>query len=396
MELSDVLDACVTWAISLGPSARYVLPVAGAAMGLVLVALGWFVASQRTAWRARELFAATRMRVSTEEPGKRVALLGRLRVPGGRGVPSFARPDRDVVVSSLEGRVDGARQPLATRAAEGLALETRDGLVPLEGVIDVRRTRGAARADNVDARTRARAFGATSLRASDLREGQWVLAAGLVGHIGREALREQGAVRGLSGAGAPIELVPLRPEVPRWMLTASVIGAIALSLAMTPLPWPIPALMPLRRGPASDVLLTARLLGPTREATLRAMADSRVDPTERRWFAMARQELGDCATAILVFAAIRRDEEALALLDREDCAVEPLLRMQLLRESGLAARALEASQVLVLNDRQRRALADEAGLASEDEGLLRAAALEPPPGRTRVRRRVYVSDPRGG
>jgi hypothetical protein len=360
------LDALVTWCLSLGPSAQYALPVAGATVGLLGAALSWGLVWQRAPWRAREIFRARRTRLHGIDAGARVSLVGRVRVSGKRTVPSFGRADRAVAVSSLAGRVGSASEPIATRAADGLAIETREGLVPIVGAIDVRRTRGGARARNLDADAQARALGATNLRATDLVEGQWVLAEGVVAHVAREGLREQGAVRGLRGASEPVALTALWPEVPRWTWAVATLGALALALLVTPLPWATPGLHRVSRDGASrrgawEVLTAARLLGPTREATLRQIADSPLDPAQRRRFAVAQTELGNCGVAVVAFAALRQDEEALALLDAGECRVAPALRLQLFRESGFASRALGVSSELDLYERIRRALSDEAG-----------------------------------
>lgn len=370
----DWFDALVTWCLSLGPDGRHVLPLAGALVGSMAVAASWVVLAQRTPWRARQLVAALRSRLHTSEAGMQVSLVGRLRVPGKETVPSFIRAGRGVAVSSLLAGHERRVEAIITRAAVGLAIETRDGLVPIEGAIDIQRARGAVAARNVDAGVRARVPSASRLRATDLVDGQWVLAEGTVTHVSREGLREQGAVRGLTAGSGRVVLTALRPEVPPWTFTLAALGSLAIALLASPLPWPIPALLPVTSRPAWDLLTAARLLGPTRASTIARFSDSGLDPVARRWFAMANDEMGNCGPAVVAFAALRDDEAAIGVMDRHACDVEPALRVQLLRESGFAERALAASIGVPMPDRERRALDDEAG----GETHYRSAPAEAP------------------
>jgi hypothetical protein len=124
MDPTRWLDACVTWALELGPDGRLVLPVLGAVLGLVGVALAWTLLSQRTAWHLRELIAALRTAMHAEEEGARVVLVGRLRAPGGETIASFEREDRRAVVSSVHQQIGKVLDHVATRATPGLVLET--------------------------------------------------------------------------------------------------------------------------------------------------------------------------------------------------------------------------------------------------------------------------------
>lgn len=363
MDPTRWLDACVTWALELGPDGRFVLPVLGASVGLVGFVVVWGLLSQRTAWRLRELLAALRTVMHAEEEGERVVLVGRLRAPGGETIASFEREDRRAVVSSIHQRVGRVLDHVATRATEGLVLETRGGPVPIAGFIDVRRTRATKKAKNVDARSLARATDARELHAVDVSDGQWVLAEGIVTRVTREGLREQAGVRGLAGVErAPVVLTALRPEVPPWTFRIGAIGALTACLLATPLPWPwTPSLVEVTNRAAWDVLTTARLLGPTREAALESFVESHHDPRIREWHALASLERGQCDVAVALFAALRRDEDALALLDRPGCTIDPTIELQLVRESGYPQRAWRASARVAMSELQREMIRAEAG-----------------------------------
>ena len=363
MDPTRWLDAGVTWALELGPDGRFVLPVLGAVGGLFAVALAWILLAQRTAWRARELVRALRATVHATEEGERVVVLGRLRAPGGETIASFEREDRRAVVSSIHQRVGRGLDHVATRATPGLVLETREGPIPIAGHIDVRRTRATKKAKNVDAGSLARAVDPASLRAVDVTNGQWVLAEGLVARITREGLREQAGVRGLGGAErAPVVLTALRPEVPPWTFRLGALGALVACVLATPLPWPwAPSFVPVTDRAVWDVITTVRLLGPTREAALEHIVEGTPDAQVRAWRAVAQLERGHCDVAIALLHGMRRDEEAIALLDRPDCPLDPAIALQLLRESGEVLRAQAAAPRAALTDAQRAAIAAEAG-----------------------------------
>jgi hypothetical protein len=298
-----------------------------------------------------------------EEEGARVVLVGRLRAPGGETIASFEREDRRAVVSSIHQRVGRVLDHVATRATEGLVLETRQGPIPIAGHIDVRRTRATKKAKNVDARSLARATDPSALHAVDVTDGQWVLAEGIVTRVTREGLREQAGVRGLAGVErAPVVLTALRPEVPPWTFRIGAIGALTACLLATPLPWPwTPSLVQVTNRAAWDVLTTARLLGPTREAALESFVESRQEPQIREWRALAELERGHCDVAVALWMALRRDEEVLALLDRPGCSVQPAIELQVARESGDPQRARIAGARVAMSELHREVLRAEAG-----------------------------------
>ncbi len=367
-----LLDELLTSALTLGPHGRFVLPILGTLVGLTAFAVGWILVGQRVAWSARELARGLRTQIHTAELGERVWIVGRLRAPGKQTIASFARSEQRVVVSSLHERVGKSAECIATRTAPGLAIETRSGLVPITGLVDVRRTRATRVAANVDARSLERAGDVSSLRAADVIEGQWVLAHGSVERVARERLRESAAVLGLSGgsemhpdaASRAIVLTALRPEVPAWTGTVAVLGALALALVLTPIPWPGGrALFQPTMREVRVLVRAVRLLGPTRSETLAtAFVDSSEDLREREWATLAAIERGDCRQARWLLWLARRDEEALAQIHARGCtsAAEEL---QLLRETGRAEEAYALMYDVVLTERERRALTAEAGYA---------------------------------
>lgn len=366
----SLVDDFLTFALALGPQGRFVLPVGGAMFGLFACALGWALVSQRLAWKTRELASALRTRLHATEVGDAVWIVGRVRAPGGQTVSSFTKSDQHAVVSSLYDDVEGRLECVATRAVEGLVLETAAGPVPIAGLLDVRRTRASAPARNVDERSRRRAVGDRGLRAADLLEGQWVLAHGDVGRVTREGLREQAGVLGLRGGdGAPaVVLTALRPELPRWTLPVALVGATVLALILTPLPWPggrplFEPQMPIARR----IVRAVRVLGPTRGVSLAIeFPQTNVDRHEREWAAMAAAERGDCASAALVYWTLRRDEVALALIEQPGCGIAAEIHLQLLRETGRAAEAYALALTMPLTSRELAALAEEAGQRQSD------------------------------
>jgi hypothetical protein len=133
-------------------------------------------------------------------------------------------------------------------------------------------------------------------------------------------------------------------------------------LLATPLPWPwTPSLVEVTNRAAWDVLTTARLLGPTREAALESFVESHHEAQIREWRALAALERGQCDVAVALLAALRRDEDALALLDRPGCTVDPTIELQLARESGYPQRAQRAGHHVALSPLQRAMLRAEAG-----------------------------------
>jgi hypothetical protein len=387
---SSYLEALVTFALSLGPSGRFALPVVGAAIGLVVFVGAWVLLSQRTAWSARELWRALRTRMHATEVGERAWIVGRLRAPGRETIASFERSDRRAVVSSLHERVGRSPKCLATRTAPGLAIETRDGLVPIEGLIDVRRTRATRKARNVDDRSRGRASKPTTLRAADVLEGQWVLAHGTVARIAREGLREQAGVLGLSGgsevhttqSSSAIVLTALRPEVPRGTLAMALLGATSIALVVSPLPWPYGrSLVTITAREPRLVMHAVRLLSPTREVALRELTVSPRSEIEVEWSYLASLELGDCEPVVRVAFFENHDELAIEHLQRPGCTVDPRTQLILLRESGHAVSANAFASRAGLSSRERSAIASEAGMAIEtppwgDEGRFEGASGE--------------------
>lgn len=378
----DSLDWLVTMALEVGPEGRFVLPIVGALVGLAGFGVMFALVSQRLAWRLPDLVRALRGAFHAAEVGQRVIVLGRIRAPGGASIASFERADRRAVVSSVHERVAGRLACVATRTAPRLELATREGALPLEGLLDVRRTRASRKARNLDERAAARAREPAKLRAADLHDGQWVLASGLVGRVVREGLREQAGVRGLSGASEPIVLTALRPELPRRTIPVALVGAIVVAALVTPLPWG--ANRPLFETDnrlAWCVLTAVRLLAPTRAGVIGAMPDSGIDLAQREWALLAARERGDCAAQARILADSRRDEEALAVI--EHCAgltASPLART-LFRETGQPQRALAVADAS-LTPRERSALQLEAGQVMQyyAESWLDAASARPPDG----------------
>ncbi|MBN8612340.1 MAG: hypothetical protein J0L92_17220 [Deltaproteobacteria bacterium] len=387
---TSYLEALVTFALGLGPSGRFALPVLGAAIGLVLFMGAWVLLSQRTAWSARELWRAIRTRMHATEVGERTWIVGRVRAPGRETIASFERSDRRAVVSSLHERVGTSPKCLATRTAPGLTIETRDGLVPLEGLIDVRRTRATRKARNVDDRSRARAISPTALRAADVLEGQWVLAHGTVARIAREGLREQAGVLGLSGGSevhatestGAIVLTALRPEVPRGTLAIALLGATSIALLVSPLPWPNGrSLVTITAREPRLAMHGVRLLSPTREMALRELTVSPRSEVEVRWSHLAGLELGDCEPVVLAAYAEHHDEVAIERLQRPGCAIDARTQLILLRDSGHAVSANAFASRAGLSARERSAIASEAGMVIEtppwgDEGRFDPASGE--------------------
>ncbi len=376
------LDWLVTMALEVGPDGRFVLPGVGAVVGLLAFGGVFLLVSQRIAWRLGDLVRAIRGSFHAAEVGQAVTVLGRLRAPGSASIASFERSDRRAVVSSLHERRAGALACVATRSAPRLELVTREGAIPLEGLLDVRRTRASRRARNVDDRAAARASAPTALRAADLRDGQWVLASGIVRRVLREGLREQAGVSGLSGASTPIVLTALRPELPRWTIPIALVGALVFGALLTPIPWGQGrALIQIEHRAAWCVMTAAQLLGPTRSWVVASIGHSPNDGSQREWALLAARERGDCAEEAALLAAFRRDEEALAVIEGCRSALDPRLTRTLLREAGHPQRAIAVVDAN-LTASESGAMQLEAGHVTHyyAESWLDAGSARPPDG----------------
>ncbi len=272
----DVLTALIDWALALGPMGSWVLPSLGVLGGIALIGGGHAAWQQRLRRRAHDLAASARRRIPREEEGRRVVLVGRLRVAGSETVRSYV-DGRPVAVSSLL-RIEGPVTTVSgTRRATGLAVETEDGLVPIHGTIHVERTRAPLRLAGTPDSARA---------ALDVAAGELVMVEGMLGRVAQEGLREQGAVLGVSSetqdfGQLPIRMTALRLELPRALPRVALAGALAGVLLLTPWPVAVPEALviepdlsahPNAMVASRRAVLLFRLLGPTRSTAVTQLA----------------------------------------------------------------------------------------------------------------------------
>ncbi len=315
--LGTAVSDLLSWALSLGPVGAWLLPVAGLALGLLAVGGGYFVAAQRLRRRARDLLVRAKRHVPRGEEGKRVVLVGRLRVAGADAVPSFA-DGRAVAVSSVSTSQGSVTSVVETRSAPTLALETTEGLVPIEGVIEVDRTRAGRRVRSEEPRSYPPEL-ARALRVTDVCAGERVMVEGRLGRVAREGLREPGAVLGVSSetlrfGQVPVRITALRIEAPRALVPMALAGAIGCALCLTPLSldvslWSLAGVRP-DYDVSWQLRAAARLLGPTRTSALDEVAvmPALAGSLELGWVRAALQEQGRCY------------EEALGSAERARCS----------------------------------------------------------------------------
>jgi hypothetical protein len=326
---NDLLASLIDWALSLGASGRHVLPLLGLALGALLLGGGHFWWHQRLRRHGRDLAESARRRIPRSEEGRRVVLVGRLRVAGSESVPSFVDGAR-VAVSSLFRAEGRALAVLDTRRATGLSLETEDGLVPIHGTVHVERT--------VAPRPLA---GSDSRCGLDVAAGELVMVEGLLGRVQREGLREQGALLGLSSESddfghVPIRMTALRLELPRALPRAILAGALLGAVVLTPWPIGLPSRLVVQPDPMTHPQLAeagwratvlVRLLAPTRTATLERLRSPAGDWTNEdvRWALASARELGDCAGERRILVAVGRPIEVATCVERPPTAIEAWL-----------------------------------------------------------------------
>lgn len=323
---NELLASLIDWALSLGPSGRFVLPVLGLACGAVALGGLHFWWHQRLRRHARDLAESARRRIPRGEEGRRVVLVGRVRVAASESVPSFV-DGAPVAVSSLfraEGRM---LTVLATRRATGLAIETADGLVPVHGTVHVERT--------ITPRPLA---GSDSRCGLDVAAGELVMVEGLLGRVQREGLREPGALLGLSSDSddfghVPIRMTALRLELPRALWRATLVGALLGAVVLTPWPIGLPSRLVVQPDPMTHpqiaeagwrATVLIRLLSPARAGTLmRLRLPAREWTAEDvRWALAATRELGDCAGERRILVSLGMPVEAATCVERPLSAID--------------------------------------------------------------------------
>jgi hypothetical protein len=306
---NDLLAALIDASLSLGAAGHLALPLLGLLAGTLLLGGGYFWWQQRLRKHGRDLAETARRRIPRGEEGRRVVLVGRLRVAGAESVASFV-DGAPVAVSSLFRAEGRALSVVGTRRATGLSLETEDGLVPIHGTIHVERT-VAPRPISASGEARC---------GLDVAAGELVMIEGVLGRVGQEGLREQGAVLGLSSESedfghVPIRMTALRLELPRALPRAALAGALLGAVLLTPWPIGLPSSLIVQPDPLEHPQLAeagwratvvVRLLSPSRGAMLARLTSPLGDwtPEEVRWAIAAARELGDSEAERRVLATL--------------------------------------------------------------------------------------------